>query len=63
MDERTWLEDVLRRIPQYELGRKDYSDLLPGNWAAQARVSRRYKKNTTDISLMPVVVELFPHFG
>ena len=32
VDERTWLEDVLRRIPEYEQGRKDYSDLLPGNW-------------------------------
>ena len=35
VDERTWLEDVLRRIPQYEQGRKDFSDLLPGNWNAQ----------------------------
>lgn len=33
IDERMWLEDVLRRIPEYELGRKDFSDLLPGNWA------------------------------
>ena len=32
IDERAWLEDVLRRIPQYELGKKDCSDLLPGNW-------------------------------
>ena len=32
VDERTWLEDVLRRIPEYELGQKDFSDLLPGNW-------------------------------
>lgn len=31
VDERTWLEDVLRRIPEYELGKKDFSDLLPGN--------------------------------
>lgn len=34
VDERTWLEDVLRRIPEYELGRKDYADLLPGNRVA-----------------------------
>lgn len=34
VDQRLWLEDVLRRLPEYELGRKDYSDLLPGNWAA-----------------------------
>ena len=34
VDERTWLEDVLRRIPEYELGKKDFADLLPGNWMA-----------------------------
>ena len=34
VDERLWLEDVLRRMPEYELGQKDFSDLLPGNWAA-----------------------------
>ena len=34
VDERAWLEDVLRRIPQYEQCQKDFSDLLPGNWAA-----------------------------
>ena len=33
IDERAWLEDVLRRIPQYELGKKDFADLLPGNWS------------------------------
>ena len=33
-DERAWLEDVLRKMPEYELGKKDFSDLLPGNWAA-----------------------------
>lgn len=32
LDERTWLEDILRRIPEYELGKKDYADLLPGHW-------------------------------
>ncbi|MBQ6178433.1 MAG: transposase domain-containing protein [Bacteroidales bacterium] len=32
VDERIWLEDVLRRIPEYELGQKNFSDLLPGNW-------------------------------
>lgn len=37
VDERTWIEDVLRRIPEYEPGKKDFSDLLPGNWAPQAR--------------------------
>ena len=34
INERDWLEDILRRMPEYELGRKDCSDLLPGNWAA-----------------------------
>ena len=33
LNERTWLEDILRRIPEYELGKKDYADLLPGHWA------------------------------
>ena len=37
VDERTWLEDVLRRIPQYELGKKDFTDLLPGNWSPVTR--------------------------
>lgn len=32
IDERSWMEDVLRRIPEYELGKKDFSDLLPGPW-------------------------------
>ena len=30
VDERTWLEDVLRRMPEYELDQKDFSELLPG---------------------------------
>ena len=34
VDERTWLEDVLRKMPEYERGQKDFADLLPGNWAA-----------------------------
>ena len=29
-----WLEDVLRSMPEYELGGKDCSELLPGNWVA-----------------------------
>ena len=33
VDERAWLEDVLRHIPEYERGRKNFSELLPGNWA------------------------------
>ena len=34
VDERAWLEDVLRRMPEYELRQKDFSDLLPGKWSA-----------------------------
>ena len=34
VNERAWLEDVLRRIPEYEQAWKDYADLLPGNWRA-----------------------------
>ena len=37
VDERTWLEDVLRRMPEYELGKKDFSELLPGKWSPAAR--------------------------
>ena len=33
VDERAWLEDVLRRMPEYELGKKDFSDLLPRKWS------------------------------
>ena len=28
-----WLEDVLKRIPEYENGKRDISELLPHNWA------------------------------
>ena len=34
VNERAWLEDVLRRIPEYEQAGKDHADLLPGNWSA-----------------------------
>lgn len=34
VNELAWLEDVLRRIPEYEQAGKDYADLLPGNWSA-----------------------------
>ena len=37
VDERAWLEDVLRRIPEYEHGQKDFSELLPGNWTSNAQ--------------------------
>ena len=32
IDPRTWMEDVLKRLPEYELGNGDLSELLPGNW-------------------------------
>ena len=35
VDERAWLEDVLRRMPEYELGKKGLADLLPGNWSPE----------------------------
>ena len=35
VDERAWLEDVLRRMPEHELGKKDFADLLPGNWSPE----------------------------
>ena len=35
VDERAWLEDALRRMPEYELGKKDFADLLPGNWSPE----------------------------
>ena len=34
VNERAWLEDVLRWIPEYEQAGKDYADLLPANWRA-----------------------------
>ena len=34
VNERAWLEDVLRRIPEYEQAGKDYAGLLSGNWRA-----------------------------
>ena len=37
VDERSWLEDVLRRIPEYEQGKKDFAELLPGNWTDNAQ--------------------------
>ena len=30
-------EDVLRRIPQYEMGKKGFTNLLPGNWSPVTR--------------------------
>lgn len=32
VDPRIWMEDILSRIPQYELGKKDFAELLPENW-------------------------------
>ena len=34
VNERAWLEDVLRRIPEYEQAGEDYADFLPANWRA-----------------------------
>ena len=59
VDERTWLEDVLRRMPEYELGQKDFSDLLPEKWSASGTklvkpTSHQYKRDATGISVMSV---------
>ena len=32
VEPREWLEDVIRRIPEYENGRSDVTHLLPKNW-------------------------------
>ncbi len=32
VDPRIWMEDILSRMPQYELGKKDFAELLPENW-------------------------------
>ncbi len=32
IEPREWLEDVIRRIPEYENGRSDVTHLLPKNW-------------------------------
>ena len=32
VDPRIWMEDVLKRLPEYELGKGDLAELLPGNW-------------------------------
>ena len=30
-------DDVLRRIPEYELGKKDFTNILPRNWSPVTR--------------------------
>ena len=32
VDPRTWFEDVIRRIPEYENGQMDVTPLLPQHW-------------------------------
>ena len=34
VNERAWLEDVLRRIPEYEQAEQDYAELHHANWRA-----------------------------
>ena len=64
VNERAWLEDVLRRIPEYEQAGKDYADLLPGNWSALSAkqlkpTSHSHKKTATGITLVQVAVKLY----
>lgn len=32
VDQRTWIEDVLRKIPDYQRDQRDLAELLPFNW-------------------------------
>ncbi len=32
VDPRTWMEDVLRKIPYYQRDQRDLAELLPFNW-------------------------------
>ena len=32
VDQRTWMEDVLRKIPDYQRDQRDLAELLPFNW-------------------------------
>lgn len=32
VDPRTWMEDVLRKIPYYQRDQRDLAELLPYNW-------------------------------
>ena len=41
IEPREWLEDVIRRIPEYENGRSDVSHLLPGNWKPHSNDSNQ----------------------
>ena len=40
IDPRTWMEDVLKRLPEYELGNGNLSELLPGNWQQKTATVR-----------------------
>ncbi len=41
VDPRTWMEDVLRRIPYYERDGKDIAELLPDSWRELPENSRK----------------------
>lgn len=51
VDERTWLEDVLRRMPEYELDQKDFSELLPGTGRRQQSHSHQNPIETRKLRL------------
>ena len=38
IDPRIWMEDVLRKIPYYEMEGKDMTDLLPRNWVKSEQI-------------------------
>lgn len=56
VNKRAWLEDVLRRVSEYEQGTKGYADTLPRNWSATSAKYHKltfhfYKKTATGISM------------
>jgi len=65
VNEQAWLEDVLRRMPKYELGKKSLGDLLPAKWTAAIvtkkpnRHRTQHQKNATDIPLVSVALQLW----
>ena len=37
VDPKEWMEDILNRMPEYETGKKDISELLPYNWKSSKK--------------------------
>ena len=65
VNERAWLEDVLRRMPEYELGKKKTSAIYfqptgpqPLSQSKPNRHRTQHQKNATDIPLVSVALHL-----